>query len=60
MTTATLIKKTFSWGLAYNFRSLVHYHHGGKHNVMKAYMALEEQKGLHLDLQTAEGDCVSH
>jgi hypothetical protein len=26
--TTTLIK-AFNWGLAYSFRGLVHYHHGG-------------------------------
>lgn len=29
MVTATLIKETILWGLAYSFRGSIHYHHGG-------------------------------
>jgi hypothetical protein len=36
MTKATLIKKTFNWGLAYSFRGLVYYHHGRKHGSTQA------------------------
>ena len=44
-------------GLAYSFRDLVHYHHGGKHRDMHADMVREKElKVLHLDPQ-AEGDC---
>lgn len=28
MTTGALIRENINWGLAYNFRDLVHYHHG--------------------------------
>ena len=37
-------------GVAYNLRSLVHYHHGEKHGSVQAGMALEELKVLHLCL----------
>ena len=36
MTKATLMRKTFNWGLAYSFRALVHCHHGRKHGSMQA------------------------
>ena len=35
MTTATLIKESFSLGLAYNFRGLDHDPHGRKHGGMQ-------------------------
>jgi hypothetical protein len=48
-------------GLAYSFRGSVHYHPGGKHGGMQLDMVLEKElRGLYLDLQAAEGDCVSH
>jgi hypothetical protein len=42
MTKATLIKESNSWGLAYSFRGLVHYHHGGMHRSIKADMGAGE------------------
>jgi hypothetical protein len=36
-----LKKKYIKLGLAYNFRVLVHYHHGRKHGRMQADMVLE-------------------
>lgn len=54
MTTTTLIKKTVEVG-AYRFRGLVSYS-GGKHGSMQADMVLEKElRGLHLDLQAADG-----
>jgi hypothetical protein len=35
MTKATLIKENISLGLAYRFRGLVHYHHGGECGVLQ-------------------------
>jgi hypothetical protein len=43
MTTATLIKENIYFRLAYNFRSLVHYHHGRKHGSLLADMMLEKE-----------------
>ena len=41
-------------GLAYSFRGLVHYHHGGKHGSMQADMVLEtELTVLYLDPKAA-------
>ena len=41
-------------GLAYSFRGLVHYHHGGKHGSIEADMVLEKElRVLHLDLKAA-------
>lgn len=60
MTTATLTTENISLELAYNFRVLVHYHHGGECVGMQADMVLEKElRVLHLDLQ-ASGDCVPH
>jgi hypothetical protein len=39
--------------LAYNFRGLVFYHHGGKHGSMQADMVLELPRVLHLNLKAA-------
>ena len=39
MTRATLIKENIYWGLAYCFRSLIHYHHGS----VQADMELEKE-----------------
>ena len=59
MTLAILIKENIYLGLAYRFRGLVHYHHGGKHGSLQADMVLEKElRVLHLDQQAAEGDCV--
>jgi hypothetical protein len=60
MTKATLIYKNLSLWLAYSFRGLIHYHHGGKHGSIQVDRVLEEPRVLHFDLQTAEGDCVPH
>ena len=37
--------------LTYNFRGLVHYHHGREHDSMQAHMLLEKEL-LHVDMQT--------
>jgi hypothetical protein len=47
-------------GLAYNFRDLIHYHHGGKHGSYQADLVPEELRILHLDSQAAEGDWIQH
>jgi hypothetical protein len=39
--------------MAYRFRSLVHYHHGGKHSSIQVDVLLEEIKVLYLDLKAA-------
>ena len=46
-------------GLAYSFRSLVHYHHGGKHGSIQADMVQLELRVLHLELQTQLRDYVT-
>ena len=51
MTMVTLIRENISLGLAYRFRGLVHYHHGGKHGSVQVDLLLEEPRVLHLDLQ---------
>ena len=59
MAKATLIKENISLGLAYSFRGLVHYHHGGKRGRIQADMVLENKlRVLHLDPQAARKDCV--
>lgn len=40
---ATLKKENISSGLAYSFRSLVHYRHGRKHGGVQADMVLEKK-----------------
>ena len=40
-------------GLAYSFRGLVHYHHGGEHGSMQADMVLDQLGVLHLDPKAA-------
>jgi hypothetical protein len=35
-----LQKKALIWGLAYSFRDLVHYHHGGEHGGTQADVVL--------------------
>ena len=42
MVTATLIKQNISLELAYNFKGLVHFHHGGEHGSTQADMVLEK------------------
>jgi hypothetical protein len=50
MTVATHIKENIELGLAYSFRGLVHYHHGGKHGSIQAVMVQEKElRVLHLD-----------
>jgi hypothetical protein len=46
MTKATLIKENIELGLAYSFRDLVYYHHGGKHGGRQADMVLEEEQRI--------------
>ena len=62
MTTATPIKKNISLELAYSFRGLACYRHGGKHSGkqggMQADMKLQKQLGvLHSDQQEARREC---
>jgi len=59
-TKATLIKENIELGLAYIFRGPVHDHPGGNHGSVKAGMVMEELRVLHLDMQAAEGDWVTH
>jgi hypothetical protein len=48
-------------GLAYSFRSLVHYCCSGKHGSMQAKVVLEKElRVLHLDPQAAGGECEPH
>jgi hypothetical protein len=58
MTMATLIKKTISLGLAYSFRTLIHYHYGVKQSIMQADMVLEEPTVLHLVPKQPGKDCL--
>jgi len=54
MTIATLIRGRIELGMAYGFRVLGCYCHGGKHGVMQADMVLKKEPRLpHLDLQAA-------
>ena len=53
MTKATLIKENIELGLAYSFRDLAYYHHGGKHSRVQADLVLEKLRVLHLDLKAA-------
>jgi hypothetical protein len=57
MTKATLIREL---GLAYRFRGLVYYHHGGKHGRMLKDIVLKYTRVLHLETLAAEGDHVSN
>ena len=50
---ATLTKENIELGLAYSFRGLVHYHHGGKHGSIQAGLVLEEPGILHSDSKAA-------
>ena len=55
MTMTVPIKQNISLWLAYSFRGLVHYHHGGKHGSVQADMMLEKElRVLYLDPQAAE------
>jgi hypothetical protein len=49
MIKATLTMENILMGLAYSFRGLVHYHHGGKHGSVQADMLLEKLRVLPLD-----------
>jgi hypothetical protein len=61
MTKATLIKENISFGVGLQFRSLVRYHHGGKHGGMQADMILEKElRILYLDPKAPEGNYVSY
>ena len=61
MTKAILIKKNIYLGLAYSFRGLVYYHHGGKHGSVQVNMVLErELRVLHPDLQAANKVHIPH
>ena len=53
MTKGLVIHENIKLGLAYGFRGLVHYHHGGKHGNVHANFRLEELRVLHLDPQAA-------
>jgi hypothetical protein len=53
MTKVTLIKEKMSLGMAYRFRSSVHYDHAGNHGSIQADMVLEEQRMPHHDLKAA-------
>ena len=53
MTTATLRKGSTELGLAYSFRSLVHYLHGGEHGSTQEDMVLEKQMSFHSNPQAA-------
>jgi hypothetical protein len=54
MTTAILIKDNISLGLAYRFRGLVRYYHGGKHAGVQAGMMLaKELRVLHVNPKAA-------
>jgi hypothetical protein len=58
MTISTLIKENISLRLAYSFRGLAHYRHGGKHAAgrqagRQAGMVLKELRVLHLDPKRA-------
>jgi hypothetical protein len=49
MTKATLTKENIPLWLVYSFRGSVPYHHGGKHDNVKADEVLEDLRVLHLD-----------
>jgi hypothetical protein len=56
----TLIKENISLWLAYSFKGLVYYCHGGKHTDMQADMVLEKKlRLLHLDPQATEGHSLN-
>ena len=61
MSTATLIKENIELGLAYRFRSSVHYHHEevSLHSGMQAHMAMERLRVLHLDTKAAGREQVT-
>ena len=59
MTMTTLIKDNIQLGLAYGFRGLVHYHHGGRQDRVQADMMLEKELGLlQTDSKAAEDTYV--
>jgi len=53
MTKATLTKDNIKLGFAYDFRGLVHNHHGGKNGTMQGEVVLEKMRVLHLNPQVA-------
>jgi hypothetical protein len=61
MATTTLIKENSSLGMAYSFRGLIHYHHGGKNGNFQADVVLEKKLSvLHLDPTAAGGNWLPH
>jgi hypothetical protein len=53
-------KENISLMLAYNCRSLIHYHHDGKHGRIHTVTVLEKElRVLCLDPQATEGDCIT-
>ena len=55
MTMTALIRESISLELAYSFRGLVHYCHGGKHGSVQADMVLvKESRVLDSDLKASE------
>jgi hypothetical protein len=55
---STHIKDNIYLGLAYNFRGLVHYHHGKQHGTMQVDMVLEKELRILQFDQKAAGDCA--
>ena len=56
MIIATLIKENSELGLAYSFRDLDHYYHGGKHSRVQADVGLKKKlRVLHPDQPASEG-----
>jgi hypothetical protein len=54
MSKATLIKAYIRFGDG------LHYHHGGKHGIMKADLGLEKPRVLHLDMRQSERGFLPH
>ena len=60
MTVATLIKDNIELELAYSFRGLVHYHHGGKHGNTQANMGLEMEQSSPSLLESSQEETLIH
>ena len=59
MTTATLIKETFNWGLAYSFREFIYPHHDGQNGDRQAGMAPELTSNLEVaDRESEAWPCM--
>ena len=56
MTKAILITKSTYLGLAYSFRGLVYYHHGGK---LANILVLVELRALHFNPQVVNGHSLA-